>query len=251
MCDPVSLGVGTAVVGGGKALASHKAQTDQTYAANKARLDQYNAEVAQREIEWNSRIGAYGQKISEYDQSGFRARDALARGYEQAQTQLNEVYKSAAFQTQAQNIATNQAIGRTEARGQSGRSAMLSAQNSLAAYGRNQAILEESILGARNRFAYDTEGLRQQYQSNRANAYSQVAVQPLQGAAPVEPTFSEGPSALGLVADLGGAALSGFSTYNSLKAPSVGNIPTEPISMPTDTGGWTLPDASTPIFRAP
>ena len=176
-------------------------------------------------MNYQGRVGVYNQKVGQYRQSGMRARDALQRGYSQAQAQLSDVYRSGAFQTQQQGLATREAIGRIAARGQSGRSAALSAQNALSAYGRNQAILAQSLLGAQNRYAYDVEGLRQQYQSNRANAYSDVAIAPRLGAAPVAPRYAQGPSSLGLVADLGQAAIGGFQTYSNLKADNVFDVP--------------------------
>jgi len=234
MCEPISLGIATAAAGGAKAIAGHQSATRNTYLANKGRLNQYEGQLAQRELDWNQRTGVYRQAISEYQQSGARARDALGRGYMQAQNQLSDVYKSAAFSNQQSNIQAAQAIGRAQARGQSGRSAALQAQNALSAYGRNQAILSANLLGARNRYAFDTEGLRQRYQSDRANAYSKIANRPILGAAPTKPIYADGPSKLGLIADLGSAALSGFNTYSSLKADNVlNNVPTD--TPPTDT----------------
>lgn len=234
MCEPISttaavIGGVQAVAGGAKAIAGHQQQTRSTYLANKSRLDQYNAQLAQREVDWNQRNAVYNQQLSQYDASGMRARDALARGYGQGQAQLNDVYKAGAASTLQQGIETSKAIGRAQARGQTGRSAALSAQNALSAYGRNQAMIAENIMGARNRYAYDLEGLRQRYESNRAGAYGKVAVNPMLGAAPTKPVYAEGPSKLGLLANLGSAAASGFGTAMSLSAANpISNTPTPP-----------------------
>ena len=48
--------------------------------------------------------------------------------------------------------------------------------------------------------------------------YSRVALQPVQGVAPVVPTMQAGPSPLSLIGALGSAAVSGVSTYADLKA---------------------------------
>ena len=109
-------------------------------------------------------------------------------------------------------------------------------------------------MGARNRYMYDTEQLRNQYRSSRNRAYSQVANAPLIGVAPPKPTFTDGPSNLGLIAGLGGAAVSGFNAYSSLKAanPIPGaKPPTPPATPPTTPGSWTLPEGATPSFRIP
>jgi len=226
MCEPISttaavLGGAQAVAGGVKAIAGHQSAQRQTNLANKSRLDQYNAQLAQRQINWDQRNSIYNQELSQYAGSGMRARDALARGYGQGQAQLSDVYRASAAASLQQGIESQKAIGRIQARGQTGRSAALSAQNALSAYGRNQAMLAQNIMGARNRYAYDLEGLRQRYQSNRASAYSKVAISPLAGAAPTKPIYAEGPSTLGLMAELGSAAISGYSTYSSLEADKV------------------------------
>ena len=43
--------------------------------------------------------------------------------------------------------------------------------------------------------------------------YSKVALQPVQGVAPVVPTMQAGPSPLSLIGALGSAAVGGLSTY--------------------------------------
>ena len=91
-----------------------------------------------------------------------RARDALQRGYSQSQAQLSDVYRLVQI-SDTSNLINKQQLVEIAARGVSGRSAQLSAQNALAQYGRNQAILAQSLLGAQNRFAYDTENLRRRY----------------------------------------------------------------------------------------
>ena len=254
MCDPVSLGVGTAVVGGAKAVSGFQQKKDQASIANKQRAEQYKQQVKQRQLDTVQRYSVYNQKLSQYEQSGRRALAALNRGYGQAQAQLNDVYDSADFATQQQLIDVQKEIGRTAARGQSGQSVQLAMQDSLAQYGRNQAILAANIMGARNRFAYDVEGLRQRYESNRNAAYGNVAIAPTQTLAPIKPQYNKGPSTLGLVADLGSAALSGFSTYNSLKAPGTG-LPDNPLPE-TDLPFGTLdlnplPGTPTPPVTLP
>ena len=223
MCEPISttaavLGGAKAVAGGAKAIAGHESAKRQTYLANKGRVDAYKAQLDAREMDWRSRLNVYNQRVAQYDRSGQYAQEALGRGYAQAQEQLSDVYRSNQFATQAQGIETQKALGAIAARGATGASSLRMANSALAAYGRNQAIMEQNILGARNRFAYSTDQLRNQYMSNRNRAYGAVANRPQLGVAPVEPTLAAGPSNLGLFAGLGQAAVSGFSTYESLQA---------------------------------
>ena len=75
---------------------------------------------------------------------------------------------------------------------------------------------------------------------------------PVAGMAIPEPRFNRGPSYLGLAADLGGAALSGYTTYNNLKAPKTGleNVPEPevPIEAPD---GYEIPTEAVPIEVIP
>lgn len=258
MCDPVSIGVGTAVAGGAKAIAGHQDKKNQASMANKAKGAQYKAALDQRYLDTTQRYNVFGQELNQYNQSGVRAREALSRGFSQAQNQLNDVYDSAAFSTQNRLIESEKALGRIAARGVSGQSAARAAQSQLADFGRNQAILERNLLGAQNRYLYDVEGLRQRYNSNRAQAYGKVGIAPVAGLAPTKPIYSKGPSNLSLIAGLGQAAVSGFGAYNSLKASSTGlegmnpptDLPSTDFSTPAP-GGWELPSDAMPSFRMP
>lgn len=257
MCDPVSLGVGTAVAGGVKAVSGFQAKKQQASLANKQALDRYKTAELGRQLDYRGRLNTYNQKIAQYEESGRAAVEALGRGYGQSQAQLNDVYRSVDFSTQANLINKQQQVGRARARGVSGQSAQLAAQNALAQYGRNQAILSQNLLGAQNRFAYDTENLRRRYMSNRNAAYGRIGQAPIAGMPIPEPQFNRGPSYLGLAADLGQAALSGYSTYNSLKAPKTGlegapepEVP-EP-EVPTEApGGYEISPEAVPIEVIP
>ena len=257
MCEPISLGIATAAAGGAQAIAGHQSAKRQAYLTNKARVDQYGNALANRDLDYRQRLSVYGQQMAEFEEGGDRDISALRSGYTQAQMQLNDVNRSNAFARDAQQMAVQKAIGSFAARGTTGTSALRGASNALAAYGRNQAIMEQNIMGARNRYMYNTDQLRNQYRSSRNRAYSQVANAPLLGIAPAKPTLVDGPSNLSLIAGLGQAAVSGVSAGMSLKAdnPVPGakpptEIPKTDFSTPTP-GGWTLPEGSAPMFNMP
>tara|TARA_B100000073_G_scaffold181488_1_gene150083 strand:+ start:2005 stop:2874 length:870 start_codon:yes stop_codon:yes gene_type:complete len=227
MCEPISagsamaLGAAQAGVQGLGAINSFNNKRAQSASANKAIRDRYLIDENLRRERYRNQLSVYNRQLVEYDLGESAAQDALARGYVQNQKRLNEVYDAAAFSTQAGAIAERQATGRALASGQSGRSVQLNMQNAMSQYGRNQAILAANLLGANERFNYDVDSLRRQYISNRNQAFSNVATPPQPGLETPKPDFVQGPSALGLVADLGQAAINGFSTYSDLKAPNV------------------------------
>ena len=90
-------------------------------------------------------------------------------------------------------------------------------------FGRNQAIMAESLLSANRGYRNATEGIQRQQLSENNKAYSPVAIAPEPDVAPPPPVMQPGPSPLGLIAGIGSAAVGGFKTFNSLqqqKAPT-------------------------------
>ena len=84
---------------------------------------------------------------------------AAAEAYESANRQFREIGIAQAFQSQEQLVASIQETGKIEAAGQAGRSAAKSMQSSLAAYGRNVAIMEESMRSAKAQHVANIRGI--------------------------------------------------------------------------------------------
>ena len=221
MVLPIIAGIGQAGLGILGAFQQYGAAQQQADTANEARTKAYEAQLKEREFRWRNRLNVYAQQVATYNQNTLEYGQALNRGYVGAQRQLTDVYRQMRFQTEQQNIQRAQDLGRVMAGNRAGSSAARAASSVLAAYGRNRATMAQNLLGARNRYAYDVQGLRRDYQSAMNRAYSQVATPPQLGPAPEAPTMVSGPSKLGLFADIAQAGLSGMSTYNSLKAPNV------------------------------
>ena len=85
-------------------------------------------------------------------------------------------------------------------------------------YGRNQAIMAESLLSANVVIDRQLEGIRREQMSANNRAYSPVAIAPEVDIAPPPPVMQQGPSGLSLLAGIGSAAVSGYKTYDSLKS---------------------------------
>ena len=83
-------------------------------------------------------------------------------------------------------------------------------------YGRGNAVMAENLMSAQTGFRNKTEGLNRELLSANRKAYSDVAIAPQPGVAPVRPVMTPGPSGLSLAGGLLGAATSGFNTADSL-----------------------------------
>ena len=232
---PVLIGAATAGQGVLSSVSKRDAAQRQADTANKASIANYENMLKQREFNWRNRLRVYNRQLAEYDQSAIFDLEGLQRGYRGAQDQLTDEYRAMAFQQEQQNISRAQNLGSVLARGQTGVSASRNVANVMAAYGRNQAVMAQNLLGARNRYAYDVEGLRRDYQSARNRAYSRVAIEPALGPAPQAPTLIDGPSQTGFFADIGSALLSGVTAGLGAVAPNpLPNLPKRPPKNPIE-----------------
>lgn len=243
MCDPVSLGVATAGAKGFGAIANFQSGKQKADAANQASYNQYQQQMQLKGFQDQSRAAVYRQKLVDYKANLDSFKEAAYAGYRKEQERLNEVYSAARFTTQGQVAELLQKQGMLNASGIArGNSTRRAAANMVAQYGMNQAILAQNILGAHNRFDRGIEDINRQWKSAQNKAYSQVAVAPMFGPAPVAPTMVQGPSGMSLAAGLADAAVSGFGAYMGAKAPA-----TEiPGGDSLDYAGGAMTDAFKP-----
>ena len=215
------MATGAASAGSGalKAFGNYQSQQAAADAANKSAVEQYKYQLKIRENNWARERNLYRTKIDQYNKQVRENNSAAGRAYSAEQRRLNETFNQAAFQNQAQLISLAQRQGTTRATMLSGRTADRAAALDLAALGRNQAIMAENLIGARQAMTYNTDEIRNQLKGANRRAYSTVAIQPQPGVAPLPPTLRAGPSQTGLFADLAGAAASGLSAYSGLQAP--------------------------------
>lgn len=232
MCLPAAaVGIISGISSAASSVGGFIDAQNQASAANQSAINNYKYQVAERENRWNQELTIWNQRRVEYKQKSEENKSAAYRAYAQEQNRLNEVYKGAAFNNQAALIQMVNQSGSAQAKNVSGKSAQRLSDMAVAQFGRNQAIQAESIVSARNAYALNTDDLRNEWISANNKAYSDVAVRPVAGVAPPRPVMQSGPSGLGLIAGLGGAVVSGMSTYNSLKAPPA-TVPTPPPVPP-------------------
>lgn len=118
-------------------------------------------DLARSEYDYNLKISdfEYGNAMLQYAKSEQNYRDQLkfnniaaAFAYEAEDRKLNEIMIGKAFESQDQMIAAIQSEGKALARGQVGRSAGKTLQAEVAQYGRNLAVLAESVTSAEKNY---------------------------------------------------------------------------------------------------
>lgn len=204
MCNPaIIIGAATAVMGGLQSIAGYQQQQAQY---------QYEEQVAQTQYQYQMR--AYEESQRAY-QAQIKANEAAAnRAYIAEQRKLQTDYEKASQDAQQLMIDKLKAQGQTLASGRTGKSIALLASDAEREYGRDLANLGTNLGYARE--AYTLAGLDIEADARSANAQaaSNRMIQPL------TPMVGPAPSAAGAVLGIGQAALSGYSMYQGLKAPS-------------------------------
>ena len=117
----------------------------------------YQDEINRRDYQYNLAIRDYEQRQAErlFAQSEQNYKDQLnfnnlaaARAYESETQRMREIEIGQAFDRQDQLVQEARAEGEVRARGQAGRSAAKALQAELAQFGRNMAIMDESLRSA-------------------------------------------------------------------------------------------------------
>lgn len=123
-------------------------------------IREYNFGVAQQKHEYETAMRAYAQSEQNYKLQLQFNNIAAGQAYEAEREKLREVKIGAAFQSQDMMVENVQEEGAAAARGQSGRSAGKAVQSAAASYGRNVAILEESMKSAERQTLSNFEKIR-------------------------------------------------------------------------------------------
>lgn len=225
MCAPIALGVASFATGALGAVGQHQSASAQASAANAAATSNYKYQLKMRERSWDRERYRYGQQLHQYNMQTQENYSAAQKAYSSEQRRLNEIFRKAAFDQQGMLTQVAGSQGKMTAAGRSGRSADRINNSLLSAYGRNQAIQAESLLSAQNAYTAATGTIRDQLRNSNRDAFNAVAINPQPGIAPPPPVMQQGPSGIGLMSGLLSAGVSGFQTYNNLKAPTTA-IPT-------------------------
>lgn len=223
MCAPV-VGAVSAISGIAGSVGQHQSASAAASASNKAATQNYEYQIAQRELEWRNTLNREGYKRVQYEEKINENSLAANRAYAGEQQRLNEIYQKAAFSNQDSLVKLLGAQGKNTAAGMTGKSAQRSNNMMMAALGRQQAQTAASLTSARQMVNTNNRNTRNQLISTNNDAWSEVAIAPQPGIAPPPPVMQSGPSPLGLISGIGSAVVGGISSFNSLKAPDAGNI---------------------------
>ena len=147
--------------------------------------------------------------------------EAANRAYQQTQLKMKGELEQASQQAEQGLVRRLQAQGTTLAAGRSGQSVGGLLTDAERVEGKDLGALGMNLAYAQQDYFFGMENIYQQQKSANVSAASQRIAKP---------------SGAGLALGLAGSALSGYSTYTSLKAPSAGGGTPPPPPAPKPKG---------------
>ena len=229
MCAPAALGVAQAGVGimgaagsAQSASASAAAQNAQISAQNTQNKINYKYRNAQQTNEWTNTQEQWRAKKSQYSEQLYENRDSIGKAYGAASMANEKLYRD--FLGQSQSIRMQQLAASTGTGETRGKTANRLSKLPGAQAGMQMAAARDNVKYAQDNINFSMHEARDQYAKQNRENWRAVSIAPKPGMrAPAlqQQAGVAGPSGLGAMADIGGAILGGFNTYNSLKAPSI------------------------------
>lgn len=123
-------------------------------------IREYDYNKAAQDFEYSTAVRAYNQSEKNYKLQLQFNNVAAAQAYEAENNKLREIKVGQAFQSQDMMVQNLQEEGSALAMGQAGRSARKGVQSITASYGRNVAILAESMKSAEKQTSINLEKVR-------------------------------------------------------------------------------------------
>ena len=209
-------------------------------------LQQYNYNLAIRDYEYLNNLKQYQASEKRYNNQLNFNNLAADLAYQSEIQRQREIEIGASFDAQDMIVEMLQEQGMMQARGVSGKSAKKGINSVLAAYGRNQAVLAESLVSARrqsgrnmmdinlnkygadlqaeaNRMLMPTRGPAPPVPFRTPRATFLDPLEPQKGPAPVKgvnttPRASSLGIAAGVLGGIAGGVQTGLGTYSTLKS---------------------------------
>lgn len=141
-------------------------------------ISDYNYKTAMQDYEYSNAMRQYAQSEKNYKQQLAFNNIAAAQAYEAENRKLNEIRIGQAFQAQEMMVENLIEEGQAKARGVSGRSAGKAIQSVTASYGRNIAILAESMESAIKQTATNLKKIDVEKMGADLNAEAQRMIRP-------------------------------------------------------------------------
>jgi len=158
--------------------------------ADQTALNEYRNTLAIREFDYANQMRQYGQSERIYGmQLGFNNQAAQV-AYEAENRRFQETLTGMAFEQQDMLVQMLQQEGELQARGVSGRSSGKALASALASYGRNQAVMAESLVSADKESKATRRGIATDKYSADLGAFSRRMLEPMKAPAPMAPLKS-------------------------------------------------------------
>lgn len=221
---PLAVGMGVAKAGAGimGAIGQHQSATAKARAQNQAAANRYKLAIRQQQADWTFAQNKYANRVNQYKQQVQFNQTAANRAYAAEDMNLQNLFKSAAFQQQALAIQAAREQGAVAASGKTGRSARRLDQNVLAQYGRNLATQEASLRSAQEASSFRRDKIQDQLKIGNYRAWAPVSVGLQKPMELPRPQQVSGPSGMSLATNIGGALLDGASSMFSVNASLAG-----------------------------
>ena len=206
-------------MGAATSVAGHAQQQNQANAANASSIANYKHQLKVREQNWMRAKGSWENDKLNYDETVADNSFAAQQGYADAQLQLNEQFKKAAFAQEGELIKLLSGQGEMAAAGRTGRTAGRIDDSMLAAFGRNNAQRTASLVSSKQGYRQTTEEIQRKQRDANETAFDNVAFAPQPDVAPQAPKMQDGPSGLGLALGLAGVGMDAYGSAQAAKAP--------------------------------
>jgi hypothetical protein len=218
MCIPAAIiGVASAAIGAVGTISSYQAASAQAANENEMANRQY---VLQAQ--------AHQQQEAALNRQTMLNQEAASKAYVAEQQKIQAEYRKAALEADNLRVKSMQEASNIQSSGKTGRSMGVLAMDPDREYGRDLAVLGLNLGFARDDYYRSIDSIFDQATTANAEVASRRTP------APQKPMQVKGPSKLGLIAGLGGAALSGYQAYSSLKAPKGFTTPKAPSPFPSN-----------------
>jgi len=225
------------------ALSGHADAAAAARRQNNQALKIYKYQIKQHRIQYAQRVADFGnRKIQYQEQMGYNF-SAAQRAYTAQQDRLNELYKQLQFAEQGSQAQLQNALGKSQAREVSGKSAQRMQTMMQGDFGRNQAIRQEQFATAIQNAELRNKRTTEQLKIANRKAFWQVGQPPAQTELPPPPMMQQGPSQGSLIAGLGQAAIGAFGSFMNYSnydpsggGSSYGNYSN--LNPSANYGGW-------------
>ena len=206
-------------MGAASSVAGHVGQQNAANAANASSVANYKHQLKVRENNWMRATSQWENDKINFDEEVADNSFAAQQGYADAQLQLNEQFKKAAFAQEGDLIKLLEGQGEMAARGRTGKSAARIDDSMLAAFGRKNAERTASLVSSKQGYRQSVEEIQRQTRDANETAFDNVAFAPIPDMAPRAPKMQDGPSGLSLALGLAGVGLDAYGTYKEGQAP--------------------------------